>query len=360
MQKPRIAITILAHHSKNTVRECVSSALNLDYEGEIDVYIREQGGDDNEYALLKKLAQTTGPLREIFLSRGENIGFAAGHNVLIRETNADFVLCLNADAILQPQFLKEALPAFDDPNVGAVQGKSLRWDEENNDVRRGPTGKPVVDTCGLLPLRNRRIINRGQGEEDRGQYDQQTEVWGPDGATPFYRRAALDDIAVPVRTKLRFNHAVRGLSPHSEYFDESFFAYKEDVDLAWRLQLRGWKTLYVPTAVAWHARGSGDSAARSPIQILVERRKLSRTSRYYAFVNQRLMQIKNETWRGLLRDFPWWFPKEIASWIWVLLTEPYTIPAIGRMCKLLPLTLRKRRWIQTHKKPDADPYRFFQ
>lgn len=356
MTQPTITITILAFRSKHTVRQCVESARKQDYPGEIDIFIREQAGDDEELTILQTLAKSMPANRKIFLSHGENLGFAGGHNVLIRESRGEFILCLNADAILMPDFLTQASLAFHDPAVGAVQGKLLRWDVGKNDVRRGIHGSPIIDTTGLLPLRNRRIINRGQGEEDAGQYNASTTVFGVDGAAPLYRRAALDDVAVPL-------HAIpydRDRISFIEYFDESFFSYKEDVDLAWRLKLRDWKTIYVPTAIAWHGRGSGDSAARSPRQILAERRKLSRTSKYYAFVNQRLMQIKNETWRGLLRDLPWWFPKEIASWIWVLFTEPYTIPAIGRIFKFLPFTLHKRRWIQAHKKPGVNPYRFFQ
>lgn len=370
MNAPSITVTILAYQSKNTIAQCIQSIFALAYDGRIEVYVREQAGDNDEFRLLEKLAAAAPAHRPIHISQGENLGFSRGHNELIRaalkegeprpasagrESQSDLILCFNADAVLMPDFLTQAVSAFQDASVGAVQGKIYRWNVERNDVRRGPAGKPIIDTTGLLPLRSRRIIGRGQGEEDNGQYDIKTAVWGADGAAPLYRRAALDDIAIPLQT-------VGGFASISfqEYFDENFFMYKEDVDLAWRLQLRGWKTAYSPTAIVWHERGSGDSTARSPIEIIRERRKIGTNAKYYSFGNQRLMQIKNETLQGFLRDLFPWLIKELGAWVVVLATEQRAVPAIWRMFCLTPLALKKRRYIQKHKEVDADPYRFFQ
>jgi GT2 family glycosyltransferase len=350
MDEPRISITILAYRSRQTIQQCIRSAMELRYEGPVDIHVREQGNDEEEFRLIREFldAISSPPHRRLLVTRGENVGFAAGHNILIRESKGEFILCLNADAVLHPDFLLKALPAFSDPTVGAVQGKLYRWDVAKNSVRYGPHGKPLIDTTGLQPLRNRRVINRGQGEEDVGQYDRSSEVFGADGAAPLYRRAALTDIAIPQKD-----------ASAEEYFDEDFFSYKEDVDLAWRLRWRGWKTIFVPDAIAWHARGSGDSAAHDFFAIIAERRKISPKAKYYSFSNQRLMQLKNETVRGLMRDLIPIAFKELGAWTVALITERQTIPALIRMVRLVPRMLTKRRWIMSHRKPDANPYRWF-
>ena len=199
--------------------------------GILEIIVREQGGDDEEFRALEQQIQTFGkqPNRDIRIVRNENLGFAGGHNATFREAKGDFILALNADAVLQPNYLTQALAAFDDSRVGAVQGKLLRWDLDAMDtpVLAGNPPRPVFDTTGLLLLRNRRIINRGQGTIDQGQFDEAGEVWGADGALPIYRRAALVDVA--------FTRA----DGSAEFYDEDFFAYKEDVDLC------------VAYAVAW-------------------------------------------------------------------------------------------------------------
>src|SRR3989344_5406477 len=161
MEIPSVTITILAYRSKETIRQCVLSAVAQDYAGRVDIRVREQGNDTEEFALIQETIPPGGsvPGLRIFLSRGENIGFAAGHNVLMRESDTDLILCLNADAILIPDFLSRAVPAFSDPSVGAVQGKILRWpkDQPMPYIRRGlppsVTGiERILDTTGLLPL----------------------------------------------------------------------------------------------------------------------------------------------------------------------------------------------------------------
>jgi GT2 family glycosyltransferase len=83
------------------------------------------------------------------------------------------------------------------------------------------------------------IDGRAVQEEDRGQYDRGEEVFHFNGAASLLRKAALDDAGL---------------------FDERFFMYYEDVDLSWRLRLRGWKVAYVPEAVVEHehAASSGE------------------------------------------------------------------------------------------------------
>lgn len=250
-----------------------------------------------------------------------NLGFAAGHNAGIKKTKGEILILLNQDAVLDERFVERIIKPFESGEVAAVQGKTLR-----------PSGD-VIDSAGLVMLKNRRIISRGQGEKDRGRYDQPQEIFGVDGAVPALRRTALEDIKV-----------------NGEYFDENFFMYKEDVDLAWRLRLAGWKAMYEPTAIAHHFRGAGESAARNYFAIIRERLNINPLAKYYSFKNQRLMQIKNETPRMVMRHAPRILFKEAGSWLYVLLFERYAIKAIVQLFKEMPSALKKRKIIMAKRR----------
>jgi GT2 family glycosyltransferase len=353
---PEVTISVLATRDVETIGPCVASVLALSYPGTLDVRIREHGQDDEQFARIEAAVAAAGSdeLRTVTLTRGENIGFARGHNAAIRDGSGDLVLLVNADSELDPDFLMEAVAAFDDPQVGTVQPKVLR----HRSAIDGTRTDAVIDTVGLLPSRKRLVLSRGQGHPDDGRYDAVEEVFGADGAVVMYRRSALDSVAVPLS-------AVAGrrqdVPDHDEYFDESFFIYKEDVDLAWRLGAAGWKALFVPTARAWHIRSSRrDADAKSPLAILASRKAMPELSRYLSFGNHRLMQVKNETWRGLGRDFVPWIVYEAGTWLFFVATDTrIALRAIRRMIGLMPLARRKRRLVQLQRRVDADVYRWF-
>lgn len=250
----------------------------------------------------------------------KNLGFAAGHNRGIKESRGEYVLCLNQDVVLDKDFVKYAIEAMEkDEKIGSVQGKLYRQDK-------------ILDTTGLIALKNRRFINRGQGEEDKNQY-QVGEIFGVDGAAPLYRRTALED------TKI-----------NNEYFDEDFFMFKEDVDLAWRMQLYGWKAVYEPKAFGYHLRGAGDSAVRKPAEIIEQRKKISQFAKFYSFKNQRLMQIKNELPSLFFRHIFSILIKEIGAWLYVIFFEKYTWKAVKSLIKQIPDAIKKRKIIMKNKR----------
>jgi GT2 family glycosyltransferase len=113
--------------------------------------------------------------------------------------------------------------------IGMASGKLYKMS--------GNGSAKLLDTTGIeMPYYFQRP--RGDAQEDRGQYDKEEYVFGPCGAAPLYRRQMLEDIKI-----------------NGEYFDEDFVNYVEDVDLAWRAQLRGWMCAYAPRAIAYHFRG---------------------------------------------------------------------------------------------------------
>lgn len=314
-----VSIIILTYNAEKYIKDCLESVQKQTYK-DIEILIIDNNSSDQTREILKKLKPSPG-LKIIFNS--QNTGFSAGQNQGIKNSRGEFVLCLNQDVILDKNFVEQALNLMEqNEKIGAVQGKLLRQPAKN-----------TIDTTGLVILKNRRIISRGQGQIDQGQYQQIAEIFGADGAAPLYRRAALEDVKI-----------------NQEYFDEDFNMYKEDVDLAWRLRLYGWRAFYQPKAVAWHWRTSGDAATRTPWGIIQERRKINAFSKCLSFKNQRLAQIKNELPWLFFKHLPWIIPKELGAWLYVLFFEKYTLPAIRDLFRQAPRAWQKRKVIMAKKR----------
>lgn len=329
---PLVSINIITYNSQKYINDCLGSVLNQTYPN-LETLIIDNASTDNTINYLKKIPEKLN-LKIIFNKK--NIGFSAGHNQGIKNSQGDFILCLNPDVALDKDFVKKAIEAIQkDDKIAAVQGKLLRWNTGNpisNNFNDYSISK-MIDTSGLAIFKNRRIINIRQGQIDEKRFEEIEEIFGADGAAPVYRRKALEDIKI-----------------NNEYFDEDFFCYKEDVDLAWRLRLYGWKTIYQPNSIALHDRTSGESTTLSYVGIIKERLKINKFSKYLAFKNQRLMQIKNEQIWLLIKHLPWFLPKEITSWIYVLIFEKYTWKAIKDLFKQMPNAFRKRKIIMSKKR----------
>ena len=330
---PLVSISLLTWNGEKYIKDCLNSVFNQTYSN-LEILIRDNNSEDRTVQYIKDIKKRHKNLK--FFLNPKNVGFAIGHNQTIKKSKGDFILCLNQDVVLNKDFILKAIKLFKkDKKTASVQGKLLRWQKGlsiSNDYSDYQITH-IIDTVGLLILKNRRIVNKGQGEIDEGQFENIEEIFGPDGATPIYRRKALEDVKI-----------------NNEYFDEDFFAYKEDVDLAWRLRLYGWKSFYQPKSIAYHDRTAGDSFALSYINIIKERLKINKFGKYLAFKNQRLMQIKNEQIGSFIKYFPNFLIKEISSWGYVLLFERYTYKAIKDLLKLIPKVLKKRKIIMRKKR----------
>jgi GT2 family glycosyltransferase len=188
----------------------------------------------------------------------------------------------------------------------------------------------TLDSTGIIMLRNQRHLDRGADEPDLGQYDRPEDVFGPSGAAALYRRAALEDVAFD-----------------GQYFDEDFFAYREDADLAWRCRLFGWTSLYVPAAVARHRR-----------RVTPERRgALPSIINYHSVKNRFLLRINNMTGSLYRRDFLPISLRDAAVVGYVLAREWRSIPALFYPLVHFARLWKKRARIQARRRidgPDLD------
>jgi GT2 family glycosyltransferase len=257
---------------------------------------------------------------------GKNLGFAAANNLGIRSSDGEFVQLVNQDLILESNYIEELLKAFDDGKVAAATGKLLRYDFEKFQKTN------IIDSTGVVMSSSGRAKDRGQLEIDHGQYDNKTEVFGVSGAAPMYRREALEAVKY-----------------EQEYYDEDFFMYWEDVDLSWRLNNAGWKNVYVPAAVGYHARTAGQSKG-GYLHLLHfikhHQTTISPLVRKLNYKNHILMYIKNakHIWH------PAFILREIAMLGYILVFETRTLAVIPKLLGQIPRILKKRR-----QKKDPDP-----
>jgi GT2 family glycosyltransferase len=193
---------------------------------------------------------------------GENVGFAAANNVGIARCRSEFVLLVNPDVELASDYVERLLPAFADQRVGSVTGKLLR-----------PGPARLIDSTGHNVYGMGWAENRGEELPDRSD-DCEEEIFGVCAAAAAYRLAALKETAI-----------------NGEVFDESYFAYIEDVDLDWRLRWLGWKAWYVPSAVGIHHRSSTRGRYTAPIM-------------RHILKNRFLTVMKNYNQRMLVRNLP--------------------------------------------------------
>jgi len=289
------------------------------------LFVVDNNSQDGSVSFLRKHY----PEAEIVQNK-KNLGFSRAYNQIIHWTKSDYILCLNQDVILEPDFL-EILVSFLDrhPQVGSLSGKIYRWDFEKNQKTK------IIDTVGLKVFRNHRVIDEGQGKEDRGEYNQIKEIFGPSAAVALYRRKALEDIKVD-----------------NEYFDEDFFAYKEDVDLAFRLRIAGWSSFFVPQAIAYHDRTTSQKG-----DIIKNRSLKSQFANYHSYRNHLLVILKNEFFSNLILCFPQIFWYEFKKFVYLLIFERKTLKGLVDILKLLPKVIKKRKIIKQKRKIKAKDLR---
>lgn len=274
----------------------------------------------------------------------QNLGFARGHNQAISWTDSDYVLVLNQDVLLAETYLEAAAGYLEhDTRAAAVTGKLLTWKFDPATFYLGALPElqaaSTIDSLGLKIYRSRRVTNLAQGEVDHGQYQTMRQVFGVAGTAPLYRREAL-----------------MAVSPTGEVFDEDFVSYKEDVDLAWRLQLAGCDAWYVPEAVGYHDRSLAGAVKEGPLALARHRRHWPKELKAYSWVNHLGVMVKNEGALNFFLDLPWILAHELAKAGFVLLTEPTTLlRGMYRFIRLLPRFIKKRGQLKsTHRRKAAE------
>lgn len=307
MRHPSVAVGIVTWQPDALLEQCVASVRAQQHPA-ITLHLWDNASDDAARALAAGLAAPG----ELTCS-ATNLGFSGGHNQLIARSASDYYLCLNPDAVLTPEYVARLVAALEAaPEAGSATGRLLRFDTPD-----------LLDSTGIVMTRDQRHLDRGGDEPAEGRFvDGPEEIFGPSGAAALYRRAMLEDVAVD-----------------GEVFDEDFFAYREDADLAWRARVQGWTSLYVPAAVAYHRRRV--TPAR--------RRDLPAAVNRYSVRNRFLLRLKNQSAYESLRFALPTLVRDLQVVGYVALREHSSLPGLVDAVRLLPKMWRKRRVIQRRR-----------
>ena len=318
MPDPLISIGLITWNSAAYLPNCLT-ALMRQQDVRFELIVVDNASADHSLELVRRYC----PNAHVIVNQS-NTGFSHAHNQAIQLSKGIYYLSLNPDVILMPDYLFQMVNAIElDNTVGQISGKLYRVSDASE-----VGNSRILDSVGMFFTPNQRHFDRGTGETDIGQYGKLEYIFGVSGAAAFYRKAALEDTAI-----------------EGEYFAESFFAYREDADLSWRMQLLGWKALYAPHAQAYHFRlVRGDA----------HRRDIDASINMHSVKNRFLMRIRNQTWANGIRFLLPTLWRDLLVVGYVVLFEQSSLPAFWSLLRLYPETLRKRHAIMSkHRVSDS-------
>lgn len=325
MESKKVAIIIVNWNGKKLLRTCLDAVKNQTHENH-EIFFVDNGSEDGS---VEFVAEKYPNIKLIKLK--ENTGFAKGNNVgisrALEDEKVEYIVPINNDTKMESNFLEKLIAKAEKfPEAGSIAPRMKYFYEPE-----------LVDSVGILIHKDGGGLSRGNKEKDQGRYDKTEEIFGVCGGAALMKREMLEDVEYK-----------------GEYFDNDFFAYYEDLDLAWRARLRGWKSFSCPEAVISHIH-SATSISYSPFKA----RHVNR--------NRILVIIKN---------YPFW---QILSSIFILTPirylrlfnsmrikkgpthelrkktsalEPFKIAFSGwlEILKFLPKMMKKRRAIQKNRK----------
>lgn len=284
---PLVSVIVVAYRQREPLLECLAAieAASRAFDAErpdeeaVELIVVDNGG-------LVDLVLEHSPRARVLRSGG-NIGFAAGAQAGIEAANGEWVALVNDDATLDPGALAALLAAGREggERVGAVAAQ-IRFQGRPDTINSAGI---EVDSLGVA---SERLAGAPATRAAEGR-----EVFGASGCVALYHSEMLAQLG--------------GL-------DERFFAYQEDVDLAWRAQADGWRAVYEPRALAHH-RGSASSGEGSSAKYRLVGR------------NRVWLLARNMTGSQLLRALPGIALYDLAYVVYVALTDRTLAPLQGRL-----------------------------
>lgn len=294
---PRVSVIILNWNGLEHLRPCLDSLAGQDLNG-FEALVVDNGSADGSAAVIAAEYPWVRLIRN-----AHNVGFSPACNQGVRVSSASLVAFLNNDAIAHPGWLSALVRSAErHPEAGSIASRMMFQGRTETVNSAGIT----IDRCGIAWDR--------MGGENASVAAQDGFVFGACAGAALYRRDFLE---------------------HAGMFDEDYFAYMEDVDLAWRGQLMGWRCFYAPQALVWHAH-SATSVEGSPFK------------NYLLGRNKVWTLVKNYPSPDLVRFFPLILAYDLLSPLYRGARSHEWSALRGRLDALrqLPKFLGKRREIQ--------------
>ncbi|MFL6246925.1 MAG: glycosyltransferase family 2 protein [Thermoanaerobaculia bacterium] len=300
-----VSVVLVTWNSAQYLPRCLD-ALRRQTHRAVELIAIDNASSDATLALLEA---------DTIIRNDTNRGFSVAVNQSIAVARGEYVLLLNPDCFLEPEYIELLVAALErTPDAGSATGMLYRAD-----------GSGDIDSCGIRMTRTGRHLDIDKPVDG--------EVFGVSGAAAMHRMSFLRDVAVD-----------------GEVLDEDFFAYREDADLAWRGRLFGWRALCEPRAVAFHVRRVTPEA----------RRALPAEINMHSVKNRFLLRIKNEGAYLALRNAPFELARDVMVLLAALTIEHSSLPAFAWLWRNRARVLAKRRAIQRRRKlSDRELARWF-
>jgi GT2 family glycosyltransferase len=300
-------------------------------DGGYDIIIVDNGSSDDSVHFLENNYSN---LRLICFE--ENYGFAGGYNKALKQIEAEYYLLLNSDVEVLPGWTQPMVQLLDsDKMIGACQPKVMSFANKKLFEYSGAAGG-WLDAYGY-PFAKGRIFDIC--EEDKGQYDQQEEIFWASGAALFIRSNVF--------------HETGG-------FDEYFFAHQEEIDLCWRIQLAGYKIFSCPASVVYHVGGGTLPRGNTKKTYLNFRNNKIMLSKNLPFRKRIwVMPVRNlldaiSAWKGLLTGDAGYFVAivraHMAFFKWLLFYRKKSVFPLRREGKLSGRLQKNIAWLHFVKK----------
>lgn len=255
MESIDTAVITANWNGKGLLKECLGSLRKQSYRNFITIVVDNGSTDGSAEYVMKNFPE----VKVIRLKK--NRGFTGGNNAgfieAMKDKDIKYLVTLNNDAVVGRDWLKNLISAAkSDKNIASCSSKVLYL-----------FNKDKIDTAGIAIYQDGHGQSRG-GLKNASKYTKKEEIFGASAVAALWKREALEKVGL---------------------FDSMFFMYQEEIDLAWRLRYVGYKSVFVPNAIVYHAH-SASSKPFSPLKA------------YYSERNRIWLVFKNFTWSMILKS----------------------------------------------------------
>jgi GT2 family glycosyltransferase len=302
-----ISIVIPNYNGKHHLKDCFDSLIAQTYKDFEIILVDNNSKDGSIEFTMQNYPQV------MILPMRYNTGFAKAVNEGIKHATGEYVLLLNNDTECEKNFLNEMLKGFKTEDIGCVACKMINFYDRTK-----------IDDAGDFIKAKGSPYARGYSETDAKQYDKEEYIFGACAGAAIYKKEIFQTVG---------------------YFDEDFFAYYEDVDFSFRMQLEGYKCLYNPKAICYHKRGATSSSTSGFQTMLCEKNLVA-------------LRIKNYPTSLLIKWFPFFALVRMKRYYLFWRDHSFSLAVSGFKGFLkglaeIPKSLKKRKGIQKNKKADT-------
>ena len=305
---PLISVIIINCNGKHFLERCLSSLLKTDYDNFEVVFVDNASQDGSMAFIVERFKDK----RIAFVQNEKNYGVAGGRNIGFSKAKGEYVVFLDNDTEVHPQWLKGFLKAFEeDPVIAVAQAKLLRMDERKRFDHAGDYLTPL----GFLRERSNQNL-------DTGQFDKVEDIFNAKGAATMVRARVFSQLGA---------------------YDDSYYMYQEETDFCYRAWLAGYRVVFAPDSIVWHAYNTSFKDTKKHYSFYV--------IRFYGAKNYITTLIKNLGTKHLFTIVP------LHALAWIVLAfgfllkgrpKDYVWVLKGVLWSFfeLPQTMRKRSLVQ--------------